>query len=913
MRNLDDKPYESLRNWIRSARDKGMPWEKIQSMADSGNEKFFEDSIKWHFWPEDSALVWLNIVEAMYHDESRKVEAYDNAEKSTIYGRNQKNTLDVPHEKNSSWVLYRQKLENKGFKNIENIESECLNILRYLNSDTKGEPVKGMVVGNVQSGKTANMTGLIAMAADHGWNLFIILSGTIDSLRVQTRDRMYYDLGNPNGKHNCNTINHLSLSNVDCSPQRTNFGKSSYDRHLTVCLKNKDRLQDVLRWINKDINKKRQMKILVIDDEADHASVNTAPIDEERKTINRLILNLVNGETHTGEKKGDYTAMNYIAYTATPYANFLSEGSEESLYPRDFITLLSPPDIYFGPSELYGYDGSPGMSIINTYENTDEEIKKLHQGKTDELPSGLKDAVCWFICCVGVLKRQEYNKPVSMLIHTSVGTEHHENVANALDSYLDRERMEILERCEWIYNKQTSDFPKSRFIQEFPGYGGIEDIIDYPPFNEIQEFIDELIKAEPGHIKLNEDAERVYHDGIHLCIDNSSGTTIGEEENAFPRLLYPEPGDRNVPNTPAFIVVGGNTLSRGLTLEGLVSTYFARPVKQGDTLMQMGRWFGYRRGYELLPRLWMSEESRMAFEELTITDNSLRDFIRDNYKFMTPEDFPPKVRNFPKSSRLKRVTSSLKMRGAVETDIDFDGTMVETTSFDKNPKDLKNNIDVAEDFIKSLGNKPEKSEHVEALVWRNVIGDSIFTDFLNKFKFSDRQRNFTELEDMREWISNKSNSYHWNVVLAGIKKGKHAPWRITEDICIHKVERTSTHEGKNSIHIGSSLSSPKDRIADVKSKILRNNALSEEHYKEMLKSNYIRSNWRTIRRDGDLQDTPVLIIYCISKDSEPASKNKYKLHVEEDIIGISVIMPGMKTTEAKAEHLKLSPAFFKER
>lgn len=915
MSDFNDGKYKPLRDWVTLARDKGVPWEEIRSKTapSSKDNGFFENNIEYNFWPEDSAFVWLIVVENMYKIECIKEEAFDRAKKSTIYGPNEKNTLMVPREENSSWILYRQKLKENGFKNIETIEQECFNILRNLNSGTEVESVKGMVVGNVQSGKTANMTGLIAMAADSGWNMFIVLSGTINSLRIQTRERMYNDLHNDQGKLKWNTIDHLNLNNADIAPERTDLSKNSFNRYLTVCLKNKDRLNDVLRWINKDLNKKRQMKILVIDDEADNASVNTASIDEDRKTINRLILNLVNGETHTGVKEGGYTAMNYIAYTATPYANFLSEGSEESLYPRDFITLLSPPDIYFGPSELYGYDDLPGMSIINTYENTEVEIKGLHDGKTKELPNGLKDAICWFICCVGVLKRQQYIKPASMLIHTSVSTEHHENVANAVRSYLYEDKASIMERCERVYSRETSNFSKSQFEQEYSGYGEIDEILDYPLFDEISDFIDELINARSGHIKLNEDAEREYHDGIHLCIDNSSGAKIGDEEDVLPRLLYPDSRDKNVPVTPAFIVIGGNTLSRGLTVEGLVSTYFARPVSQADTLMQMGRWFGYRKGYELLPRLWISEKSKTSFEELVILDNSLREFINDNYKIITPEDYPPMVRKFPKSSYLKRVTSPSKTRGAVDTDIDFGGTMVETTSFDKNPESLRFNINVAEDFIKSLDNDPEKSEHVEALVWRNVNGESIFDKFLNRFKFSDRQKNFNELDSMRIWISEKTNSYHWNVVLAGIKNSKHESWNITDKVYINKVERNSTYEKDDSVRIGSSLSSPKDRIADVQSKILREKALSKKHYDEMLTSSNIRSNWRTVRENGGLRDTPTLMIYRISKDSEPTSKNRYKLDVEEDIIGISVIMPGIEVTESKAGYLQLPREFFKER
>ena len=217
MRDYNDERYEPLRDWMKRARNNGIPWEDIRFKinSDSQESDFFEYNIENNFWPDDSPQAWLNIAEGMFSIELGMRKASEIVEKSTILGHNQKNALDAPQEKDSSWYLYKQRLEEKGFKNIETIEAECLNILQNLNSDTKDEPVKGMVVGNVQSGKTANMTGLIAMAADHGWNLFIVLSGTIDSLRVQTRERMYNDLHNNHGKLKWYPIDHLNLKNPE--------------------------------------------------------------------------------------------------------------------------------------------------------------------------------------------------------------------------------------------------------------------------------------------------------------------------------------------------------------------------------------------------------------------------------------------------------------------------------------------------------------------------------------------------------------------------------------------------------------------------------------------------------------------------------------------------------------------------
>ena len=899
MTNIDDKAYNPLRDWIKRARKRDQSWETIISKA--GGEdglRFFGNHVEEDFWPDDSLEVWPDVVSEVRSVEDTLTEIKKRTGRSTIMGPNQKNMLEVPEEEDSCWVLYSSKLKVKGFTNIDTIQTECLNILQSISSDTEGKPpVKGLIVGNVQSGKTANMAGLIAMAADHGWNFFIILSGTIESLRKQTRDRLYNDLKNDElGKFAWHTIDRLNRESADFIPEKINLKPGSVSRYLTVCLKNPKRLRDMLYWINADPNKKKQMKILLIDDEADQASINTAPPDAQRKTINGLIVNMVDGKDARGNEKGPYGAMNYIAYTATPYANFLSEGSPESLYPRDFITLLTPPNIYFGPAEVYGYEEKPGLNIINANYEMEKDIIPLETGRTDALPEKLKDAVCWFICCVAVLRKQDYSGPTSMLIHTNLQTLRHEKVARAVSLYLTAERSAVKLRCEKVYSDQTGMFPIDRFFKEYENYEKKSEVHDYPSFSEISGLIEEVICTEPNHIKMDEEGRIRYHNGLHICIDNSKKMTLDDEEDSLPRLIY----DKNVidPKVPAFIVVGGNTLSRGLTLEGLVSTYFARKPGQADTLMQMGRWFGYRRGYELLPRLWMSESSKESFEEVVKVDVSLREYICDNYELMTPADFPPKVRKFPKTLYLKSMTSPSKMQAAVETDYDFDGTLLETRSFDKSLDVIRNNKTCTEDFIRSLG-KPEKSEVTEALVWRGISGEDIFNGFLKPFTFSGRGRDFRELNVMKTWIENRTD-YDWNVVLTGIKDSKHDPWVICDGVSVNKVDRGSKEADKDTVYIGKTLASPKDRLADV----LKKNYTLDDDFDKILND---RSRWRDVRRASNLGDVPTLLIYCISKDSEPSSEDKGKLGVKEDLIGLTVIMPGMKRTKSKSECLQIPP------
>ena len=189
------------------------------------------------------------------------------------------------------------------------------------------------------------------MAADYDWNFFIIMSGSIDNLRKQTRDRFCSDLMQSQGV-NWKVLDYTSNPEylvdiktqeryTECDLKLNNLGNNNWGaRYVTVCLKNSTRLERLITWLHSDPVRAAKLRILIIDDEADQASINTAKVNEKRKRINNLIVNIVNCNNSNGEQYGKYGSMNYVSYTATPYANFLSEHFTESLYPRDFSYKL---------------------------------------------------------------------------------------------------------------------------------------------------------------------------------------------------------------------------------------------------------------------------------------------------------------------------------------------------------------------------------------------------------------------------------------------------------------------------------------------------------------------------------------------------------------------------------------------
>ena len=897
MDKINGAAYYPVRDWIHKQRKKGVSWETISSRYEDAN--FFEWGVSDFDFPETVQDDWFDIIEASKENEARQEKIHADAKKGLINNNESNNELTPSEERVSCWQLYKKKLLNVSMfppDSVETIEAECTNILKRLSISTgESGPVKGLTVGNVQSGKTANMAGLIAMAADSGWNFFIVLSGTIEKLREQTRERLYNDLHDDSCKLVFRGLDRISVSNRDADINLLNL--NSFVRYLTVCLKNTKRLTDLHIWLNSDSKKKEQLKILLIDDEADQASVNTADLDEleERKRINGLIVKIVEGRDRKGEIK-KYGAMNYISYTATPYANFLSDDSESGLYPRNFICLLSPPNVYFGPKEIYGIEkkGVQGLSIIDTSRDLEREISPVHEGKTKVIPDGLRDAVCWFICCVCLMRKQGYKRPISMLVHTSHLTDDHAAVAQVIKDFLIGDPEYIIDLCRTVYAAKKAELPKSKFRSEYESYGVDDlDINDYLSFSEISNDIREFLNIRPSHIKISEDKEIRWGKGIHICIDNFKKEVLIDDEDAIPRLVYPSVYDsRPYPSpAPAFIVVGGNTLSRGLTIEGLVSTYFARKAAQADTLMQMGRWFGYRRGYELYPRIWMSRTSYDDFVMLAEVDEDLRDFIRQNYSVLTPEQFPPLVRIFPKVGYVREITSRAKRKPAVETGYDFTGSFTETCSFDKSVEILKHNIEHTKKFVSSLG-APSRSEvNAGCSIWKGVPGNEIFNSFFSDYKVNKRAKTFNEISELKEWIRDRSNSFSWNVILAGLNSNENGVFEVSKDIIVSKVERSAINDTKDGQIRLKSLSTAVDRFADVPVSSFDEEKM--KRYTDLKKEP--SNNWQEIREVAQVNNVPVLMIYCISRDSKPKDAGRFPLNAEEDIIGISVVMPGFKS------------------
>lgn len=495
---------------------------------------------------------------------------------------------------------------------------------------------RGLVLGYVQSGKTTNFLALAAKAADRGYKLIVILSGMTDILRNQTQSRTDDIL-----VRGSDDWYKLTTENSDFS-QRGQAAAlfTRFDGALVaVVKKNPRRLRALRDWIHGAGSIAMQRApLLLIDDEADQASVDVG--DDRVSTINGLLREIL-----------AHPRSAYVAYTATPFANLLIDpGTPEDLYPRDFIISMPRPTGYFGPERLFGEiddPDDPGLDVIRTIPAAEAVMAKPPSGKgaisswQPVADQELLRAIRWFLLA-SAARRVREGEAVhsSMLIHTSMLSEAHFRTRNAVAQGLDDLRVaiatddaSIMAALESMWVAETARMPASAFELQPVGWA--------------------LVRA-----RLHE----VVND-VDLVVDNYRSTD---------RLRY----SADPPST--VIVIGGNTLSRGLTLEGLVSSYFVRSASAYDTLLQMGRWFGYRDGYADLCRIWITDELRDWFRDLSVVEREIRDEIaRYARERVTPAQLGVRIRLHPQLA----ITEAAKMRNAKPTSISFGDQAPQTTLF----------------------------------------------------------------------------------------------------------------------------------------------------------------------------------------------------------------------------------------
>ena len=924
MSNYAGEEYLTCKEWIAQKIQEGFSWDEVAHLCVSdGTEQEAFERMQY-----EDLVIPLNMEFEEWGDFVNTIKG-NYSQITELYGVSdgESNHLSVPTDTASPWVRYKNHLLGKytgkpkmSDEAIDMLENNCHWMLNHLERDTRPiGPVKGLVMGSVQSGKTANMIGLVTMAAHYDWNVFIVLSGTIENLRKQTRDRFSGDLSQSGGVTwrvldytrkpeymvDVKTKEPFMADDLHLNSfQDGTSTKNWMERYVFVCLKNSKRLANLINWLHSKPAKAARMRIVVIDDEADQASVNTVkmgnPQDEEeieRTAVNQLIIDLVQGcDAEGNPSSAPFQAMNYISFTATPYANVLNEAYKESLYPSNFICSLPESKEYFGPKAIWGSKNDEnynGLNIIRTIPDSElTELKALHKGEAFTLPEEFQKATAWFLCAAAILRRRRHRKPISMLIHTTSIQNGHFEEYEVLRDWLSREYQsgKIMALCKQVYSGEKDEFRLADLKEGYPEYSKLGEVCDdFPEFDEISNDIQDMLE-DVVNIELGDEKQLIYHEnGIHLCVDNCRANKVAEE-GTYLRVVYPSSDElAAMKKAPVFIVMGGNTLARGLTLEGLVCTYFGRNVNQADTLMQMARWFGYRHGYELLQRIWMPTLVQQKFELIEEIDEKLKDEFEDFMrKGKSPSMFGPRVMSSSKIARFM-LTSKNKSQNMIACDVDFSGDSYEVTQYENSDEELQSNIVVTEGFLTGLG-AARKSDAIEsAYSWNGVDSAFVIEEFLDKYKIFDCSPLHVDIPIFLDWIKQMNNEgkyLKWNVAVAGDKKATER-WKIA-GADVGKIERSRKKKSEY-VDIGSLRSGP-----DILSDICVEN-LPDDKKAQFLAGKKSRKNLIRLRYDMGLADIPLLLLYRIDRNKGKDSKYRAPIGTEQDIIGFSIVIAGQDT------------------
>ncbi|MGV9975516.1 Z1 domain-containing protein [Nocardia beijingensis] len=745
-----------------------------------------------------------------------------------------------PHPDDKLWPSITDRLAKDGWSktSVDSLDGASTRVVSLLQHPRQSSfSTRGLVVGYVQSGKTTNFTAVMAKAADRGYKLFIVLAGIHNGLRRQTQARLVQQLVEPNPTL-WSQITDLDHDFRPTANPASFFGKSNKTHVLCVVKKNATVLRKLVKWLGDASEYLADCPALIIDDEADQATVAT-------KSINPLIRQILN----TLPKSA------YVGYTASPFANLLINPAAEDLYPEHFIVNLPQPQGHFGTEVLFGryaLDGEDpnevddGYDMIRTVPDDDIELVRPKtradaEGFFPTITDTLRRAVLYFWLTTAARRvRGGGNPHCTMLIHTSVRTAVHNSFRDPLLSLRARigrnlNDAKLRNELRALWDEETSRVPAGEFKEKPVSF-------------------DDLSAELPGVLR-----------DCRVVMDNSESTDRLDYENG----------------PVVAIAVGGNTLSRGLTLEGLSVSYFVRSVSTYDTLLQMGRWFGYRKGYADLPRIWMTKELEDWFRHLATVETEMR---RDIDIYMTegktPMNFAVRLRTHP----ALRVTAAAKMKDAVSAASSYGGQRVQTRYFRLESDWLLQNQSAACKLVNDavLAGDVEGSATDGRYLIRDVSSDIVLT-FLRDYQFHERSQECDAnlmAGYIEKRIRNAGTLRRWNIAVVGKPTDNHLDrFDFAPGIGVGRIVRSQFASGIDYADI-KTLMSRRDAGLDLEG---ITTGTTEEEIKKA----------RKIQQP----DTGLLVLYPIDKVSEPEPKPKpsnnerQPLNAPEHIIGVGLVFP----------------------
>lgn len=740
--------------------------------------------------------------------------------------------------------------------------------------DASYQAVRGMVMGNVQMGKTTNYSALICKAADAGYRVIILLAGITNSLRTQTQERLDETFIGKISVANAAAQQSLPIqrfaterripavgttrdSDFKAGMDGIYFGLTGHKEPMIfVTKKNKSVLERLEAWIDdQEQTGGFELPLLLIDDEADNASINTAKDPKLTTAINGIIRQIL----------ARFPRSAYVGYTATPFANIFidPESSEEmendDLFPSNFIKALDPPSNYVGSHRVFREDGDLREEMVKTVGDYQTLLPLKHKSgdPVTGLPDSLKHAIRVFCLTRAIRVLQEKgNAHCSMMINVSRFNAIQAQILGHVHEYLSelKDAVSVYGSLDpAMITDETMDDLKESFDKEYLGLGyGWPEVLSY--LNEgIQSIQVRTVNMKGGVL----DYSRNTQHGLHV------------------------------------IAIGGLALSRGLTLEGLTVSYLLRNVAASDTLMQMARWFGYRPGYEKICRLYLPQMSFNHYEYVDeATEELRREVKRMKSANRTPADFGLKVRQSPLAIR---VTAANKMRTAEKLTIaqDYSARHVEGHALPNDAEICAKNIRYVTELLERLGTPVEVAPSY--IAWRAKGKDVL--ELVGKFNFGPHVdlAKISETSLFQDYVQDRISDEmsEWDIALPMKQSGNTTPF-AGQKVRLRSRDKGIVKDGAYRVY------GARSRVADQPDAWI---GLDVDQEKLALKR-YADDDYRKERAACSVRERPMMLVHVfeptLRDDPEHKEQSDDVLKIGSPAVTLSFCMP--ETRKPAKEH-----------
>lgn len=861
---LKEKAIEEI---ISYKKETGKPWEKvIKYLLDV--DLFFEEL-------HDNNHGGYKLLETEILEEAKK--RYNlSSDSRGIVTRHEKWCWPNHLYTDYYWNKFKEMMSGWNDTRWKTVESQTFDIVNNLSDPRKqmlpaeDKTIKGLVYGNVQSGKTAHIASLIALYTSMGCDLIIVFSGVTKSLRIQTENRLRNDLG----IDRWGTFDLITAETDLLSRKTPRIEGKLYGRKMPpigVFKKSPAALRRLLNYLKdtNDVDIWRGKQVLIIDDECDQYSPNNkemytdeedAGMDCDRSTINGLLVSIMNV----------FDRYCYVGFTATPFANILNEiPGRNSIYPKDFIYPLEQNQKYYGAQKIFGSsEATPDSDpvVLNAIRYIERDIIDPKLNSYQELPSEIRKAIYYFIVGTACKYYRGMEKDHSTcLLHVDLKRTTHSVVTASVNRFVQdikeygKDIQSSLERV-WEEERRAIDLIT---VAELFGYSKTE-MKKYknPDYYEMEYFVRQVINK------------------LEVIKDNSD---VRMED----RLSYP------VDHSSVYIVIGGNTLSRGLTLEGLLVSIFFRSTSTYDTLLQMGRWFGYRIGYEDLGRIYTTPIIAFKYSELATVEENLSQEFEKYSLDVTPAMVSTRVRQMP----MLQITRKSAMQAAISTGINYSGSRPSTLFFPHYDKKwLEQNLNITKEFLVSLDKSWRK--YNKAFLYESIPIEKII-EYVNRMNIhmANQTCNKELIISFLKKALKREFLLRWNIAVLSNETDTAGTLKLTEDISVNLIERSrlNRHNPEEETVYIKVLQQPNNMLVDtdLMSSVPDKTPLLK---KFVLRHNYFESK--------GMEEPGLMVIYPISKLSKPhnnkavqGEQTRIPLDTPEHVIGLMFVFPHSKDIE----------------